>query len=116
MYTVTSFRLIQPGATLSAAHAGALRRELDDCLKRSTQIVLVDLHAVTFIDSFGLGLLVSMQTRLRRNGGKLYLCAPQEQMQWLLDMANVNIIFEIFPSRAEFEAVVVKQNRLVLVQ
>jgi anti-sigma B factor antagonist len=116
MYTITRFRLIQPSQPLTAAHTASLRQELDECLQRRTQIILVDLHHVTFIDSLGLGLLISMQTRLRRIGSKFYLCAPQEQMRCLMEMANVDAIFEIFASRSEFEAEVVKKHRLVLVQ
>ncbi len=116
MYTVTSFKLIQPEAHFTAARSESMRQILDECLQRATQIVLVDLQNVTFIDSFGLGLLVSMQSKLRRSNSKLYLCAPPEQMDCLLELANVKVMFEIFSSREEFDTEIVKKNRLVLVQ
>jgi anti-anti-sigma factor len=114
MFDLIRFRHIQLSDVLIASSAPELGKIADDCLRDTVQMVLVDLNQVKFIDSVGLGLLVSAQTRLRRKKIKLYLTVPHQQACAMFDLANVGQIFEIFSSYDEFYATVVK-NRFVLV-
>lgn len=109
-------RVVQPTGILTATTASQLTQDIKDCLDGKVKTVLLDLQSVDFIDSSGLGTLVSIHTKLRLAGSKLYLCAPNDQARNLFDISDMDRIFEIFPSREVFERDVLKKNLAVLVQ
>ncbi len=73
--TITVGRVIVDGR-LDATSAPDLRRALTDHVDRGIVDLVVDLAAVTFIDSAGLAALVSGMKRLRQDGGDLRLVRP----------------------------------------
>jgi anti-anti-sigma factor len=114
MFLMTRFRQVSLADKLIASSAPILGQVAQACERDKIQIILLDLHQLVFIDSVGLGLLVSLQNNLRRKGTKLYLSIPQKQAYTLFELANVSQIFEIFQDYDDFYATVAK-NRLVLV-
>lgn len=56
--------------------APALHRELESTERRGAQLV-IDLSRVGFLDSSGLGALVSVRNRLERDGARLGLVCPR---------------------------------------
>ncbi len=111
-----NLKVIQPSGILTATGCPELAQEIKAALEAKVKIVLVDLQNVDFIDSSGLGTLVSVHTKLRLAGGKLYLCSPKDQARSLFDISDMDRILEIFPDRATFEREVLKKNMAVLVQ
>lgn len=99
---------------LSGATSHVLTQALNECLEARTKHVLVDLSKVEFIDSSGLGTLVSMHTRLRLADAKLYLCSPKDQARNLFDISDTDRIFDIYNSRSEFIGIVIKRNQAVI--
>lgn len=114
--STTNFKVIQPAGTITATTSSQLFKQLDGALQASSQAILIDCQNVHFIDSSGLGMLVSMHTKVRLAGGRLYLCALNQQARCLLDITDMEQIFEIFPSKTEFYNSVVNQNQVVLAQ
>ncbi len=57
--------------------------------------VIIDMSAVTFMDSSGLRVLVEAQQRAEAGGPKLVLRAPSRQIVRLLDLAGLTETFEI---------------------
>lgn len=112
----SNVKVLQPGGVLTAATVQALLQEFSDCLKGKPHVILVNLQAVDFIDSSGLGTLVSMHTRMRLAGGKLCLCSLNDQAKSLFDISDMDRILEIFDTAAEFYAQVVKKHLAVLVE
>src|SRR5262249_28398898 len=59
--------------------------ELDRCARALLEMrhrhVVLDLHAVPFVDSAGLGLLVRLQSGVRGSGGDLTLCGLAPTVQ-----------------------------------
>ena len=68
--------VIAPEGELDLAHLGDFRAALSDAAAEDETAVVVDLSGVTFIDSSGLGALVELHTRLRRDGRRLAVIAP----------------------------------------
>lgn len=75
----------------------------DSFIKRITALVsfghanlLVDFGRVTYIDSGGIGALVSMFLRVGRRGGRLKLLRPSERVCRSLHMTRLVDVFEIF--------------------
>ena len=62
---------------------------------RACQII-VDLTNVDFIDSSGLGALISALKILRGNGGDLVLCSMSHQVRSVFEITRLLRVFEVF--------------------
>jgi anti-anti-sigma factor len=83
----------------------AAAREVQECLEEafaggSTNLV-VDLSKVSFIDSTGLGTLVSGLKVARRAEGDVRLVAPNSQVRKLLQLTTLDRVFRVSDSLAE---------------
>jgi len=76
--------------------APAVRRQLLDCVKRQ-QDVLVDLSAVTYIDSSGIASLVEALQWATRRGSDLSLVAVSPQALRVFELARLDKVFSIHP-------------------
>lgn len=99
-------KAIQPSGLLDGTKATQLRQEIDDILANGANIVLIDLHEVTFIDSSGLGALVSALKSVRAGGGKLFICSINAQVRMLFELTSMDRVFQIFANRDEFNKAV----------
>lgn len=61
----------------------------------------VDLSAVRYINSTGIGTLVSLLTKFRSRGGELVLINPADHPRKLLALTKLNNIFTVAASPAE---------------
>ena len=71
--------------------AAALQRFLDN----NVQTVYVDMRGVTYMDSSGLGVLISAANRLVKQSGQLFLIRPSLQVLRLLEMTRLLGFFQI---------------------
>ncbi len=76
--------------------ASVLRRELDEliCSHRPKKLLL-DLSAVDFMDSSGLGLIMGRYTLLDGLGGETVLLNPTERIRKILDLAGFGRICRV---------------------
>ena len=76
--------------------SAAVREVLRDLLARGRKKIVLDLADVDYIDSAGLGALVSAFTSVRNEGGDLKLVYLTEKVQDLLQMTKLYTVFDIF--------------------
>ncbi|MBE9124602.1 MULTISPECIES: STAS domain-containing protein [unclassified Coleofasciculus] len=103
-------KIVQPSGILDGTKAGQFRQEISDLVKSNVDIVLIDFQDVTFMDSSGLGALVLALKTVRAAGGKLFVCSVNEQIKMLFELTSMDRVFEIFPTRADFEESVVSAS------
>lgn len=103
-------KVVQPLGILDGTQVNHLRQEVNDAVTASTDIVLIDLEGVTFMDSSGLGALVIALKTVRTAGGKLFLCSINDQVKMLFQLTSMDRVFEIFSSRAEFEQAILSPH------
>lgn len=101
-------KVVQPVGILDGIRANQLRRDISDIVATGVDIVLVDLQDVKFIDSSGLGALVSAMKMVRSAGGKLFVCSINDQVKMIFELTRMDRVFDKFADRDEF-------NRKVLV-
>jgi len=80
---------------LSGASATTVRDEITKNLVPAHQHLEVDLSETTFVDSSGLGALISLHKTLRARGGQLRLINPSATCQQLLELTRLHRIIEI---------------------
>lgn len=96
--------IIQPVGILDGTRAEELRVQVDAMLSGTASVVLIDLQETTFIDSSGLGALVSTLKAVRSAGRRLFFCSPNAQIKMVFELSGMDQAFDIFDSRAAFEA------------
>ena len=72
-----------------------------DEVERGARRILVDFSDTGYVDSSGLGALVSLTKRLREVGGELRLAALNEDMRTLFELTRLDTLFRLYGSRAE---------------
>lgn len=84
-------------ARIAEAAAPDLKATLVAHFARRSQIVVLDLSAVTFIDSSGLGALISVLNKLG-DGGDLVLCGITGAVASMFKLTRMDKVFRIFPT------------------
>ena len=72
-----------------------------DEVERGARLVVVDFSSTAYIDSSGLGALVSLGKRIRESGGELRLAALNEDLRTLFELTRLDTLFPLYPSRAD---------------
>lgn len=75
--------------------APRLRQAIVDLVDGGSRRVVVDMTAVDFLDSTGLGVLVEGLKRARTHEGDLLLVATQEKILKIFDITGLNKAFQI---------------------
>ena len=63
--------------------------------------VIIDISDVRYINSSGIGVLITLLTKVRNKGGELCLINPSESVQKLLIITKLQAIFKVFSSISE---------------
>jgi anti-anti-sigma factor len=64
------------------------RNQLRESLDPLTGLVVIDMSAVTFIDSVGIAVIAAQHERLTKSGGMLRLEAPMRPVRRALEMVG----------------------------
>jgi len=75
--------------------APELREQLARLINEGTTTIVVDLAAVTFVDSTALSVLVSALKRLRQAGGDLQLSSPTPSVRRVFEITGLTRLFTI---------------------
>lgn len=81
---------------LTAGDCDVLRDKLNDLIAANRVQVVMDLSALDYIDSTGLGNLVLGYTSLRKQGGSLKLVNLNKRNLELLLLTKLHTVFEVF--------------------
>jgi anti-sigma B factor antagonist len=86
---------------LDAHNSGELKVEMQRLFEGGKKNILVDLKDVRFIDSSGLGALVSGFKNAISHQGNLKLSTLQPQVKSMFELTRLHRVFEIFASTSE---------------
>ena len=78
-----------------------VKERIKDLLADGQRRVLLNLAEVNYIDSAGLGTLISSYTTAKREGGSLKLVNLTRRIQDLLAITKLITVFETFDNEAE---------------
>ena len=86
--------------TLDAGNEKRFKKEVISALEPKSRVIL-DLSEVDFIDSSGLGVILSCYRHLQASSGDLKLCCLNEQVRMLFELVRMHRIFDIYGTREE---------------
>ena len=78
-----------------------LKQKVLDAVADGERKVLVDFAETGYIDSSGLGVLVSLSKRLREEGGELRLSGLNDDLRMLFELTKLDTLFTITDSADE---------------
>lgn len=96
--THTGVTVVHPTGRLNMVAAPALRKQLHGIVDAGSSRVVVDLSGTEFIDSSGLGALISGLKVARQAGGDLRIAAPTHQVCTVLELTNLNRVLRAYDS------------------
>ena len=90
--------VVRPTGRLNMTAARMLREELHALVASGSNRVVVDLSGIDFVDSSGLGAMISGLRAARKSGGDLCITAPNRQAVAVLELTNLKRVLRVSPS------------------
>ncbi len=81
-----------------------LETTIHNLVKEGRSNVILDLSALDYVDSSGIGSLVSCLTHVKKAGGELRTAAANPRIQRLFVMTGIDKILSLYPSVSEATA------------
>jgi anti-anti-sigma factor len=101
---MVQFNIFKPNRILSAGNASDLVDWTRQTLEAGATVLLIDFCQVMFMDSSGLGTLVSALKLVQKAEGRLALCSLSGQALMLFEMAGMEKMFETYGNLDEFKS------------
>ena len=83
----------ESGSSILDVVSNGIQDKIMDCI--------IDISNVRYINSSGIGTLITILTKFRNKGGEVYLMKPSESVQKLLVITKLNAIFQIVQSEGD---------------
>ncbi|MCU0650552.1 MAG: STAS domain-containing protein [Gemmatimonadaceae bacterium] len=104
-----AFTLEQVGEVLLVAVDGQLvvtnrqdfKQQVIERIDAGARKLVIDFAHAAYVDSSGLGVLVSLAKRVREAGGQLRLSGLNEDLRVLFELTRLDSLFQIVGSRAD---------------
>ena len=87
--------VVQVDGQLIVGNRHELKELVQTALDRGERRLLIDFSRTGYIDSSGLGALVSISKKVRENGGDLRLAGLNEDLRSLFELTKLDTLFTI---------------------
>lgn len=85
--------LIEVGGQLIVGNRQLLKEQVLDQLERGDRKFILDFSKTDYIDSSGLGVLVTLSKKIREQGGQLSLVGLSEDLRTLFELTKLDTLF-----------------------
>lgn len=89
-----------PVEELDASNSSEFKRDMAPVLQANNKLIL-DLSQLRFVDSSGLGAMLSCLRQLTAKGGDLKLCCMSKQVRALFELVRMHRIFDIYNTKEQ---------------
>ena len=86
------------GKIIGGPDATTLNDKLHDLVEKGSKNVVADLSQENWMNSSGLGILISALTTTRNAGGELKIAAATEKIKKLLTITKLTNVFTLYPT------------------
>ncbi len=74
---------------------------VNEAVGHQVMICIIDISQLRYINSSGIGVLITILTKFRNKGGEVYLMNPSDSVKKLLAITKLNAIFQVIRSEEE---------------
>lgn len=92
--------VVEVDGELTVGNRGELKERVLARLADGDGSFVIDFERTGYIDSSGLGVLVSLSKRIRENGGKLRIAGLNQDLRTLFELTKLDSLFQISENRA----------------
>ncbi len=85
------------GDLIGENHGPELISVVSDAINNDIIFCAIDIQNVRYINSSGIGVLITILTKFRNKGGEVVLIQPSDSVQKLLIITKLNAIFTVVP-------------------
>ena len=93
--------LVLEGDLIGEENGLSIMEVVQDCINKGIITAIVDISGLRYINSSGIGVLITLLTKFRNKGGEVVLLRPSENVRKLLIITKLNAIFTIVEEREE---------------
>ncbi len=93
--------IVEVNGQLVVTNRQEFKQAVLDEVDLGARLVIVDFAASPYIDSSGLGALVSLGKHLRELGGDLRLAGLNDDLRTLFELTRLDALFPLFATRAD---------------
>jgi len=94
--TEGSVSVLELNGDIDVSSAPTLQAVLQQLMDDGRQLVVLDLGAVPFMDSSGLGVLVAAHRRLTAAGGQIALASATPALRKVFELTRTNRLFKLY--------------------
>jgi anti-sigma B factor antagonist len=89
--------IVELSGRIDLTNASKLHNAIKELLNKEVQDVILNLNQVSFIDSSGMGVLVSILHSIQSHERHLKLCTLQANVLNIFELLKLDKVFEIYP-------------------
>ena len=94
------YLLVKISGRLDISNTMHFKAEISNYLK-DTKLVVFDFSELEFLDSTGLGSIISVLKIISKNNGNIFIANLQEKPRILFEITRAKRIFDIYPTLEE---------------
>jgi anti-anti-sigma factor len=91
--------VVTVGGRIDGSTAPEFETQLKDLLKAGKKNIILDMSAVDFMSSSCLRVMLTTRKSLMGIGGRVVLADPSQRVTDTLDIAGIDVLFDVFPDR-----------------
>lgn len=89
------------GDLIGEDSGGRLIEAVTEAVSHQVPTCIIDISTLRYINSSGIGVLITILTKFRNKGGEVYLMKPSDSVKKLLVITKLNAIFQVIQSEDE---------------
>lgn len=89
------------GDLIGEDNGAGIIKVVTDAIDQQIRTGIIDISKLRYINSSGIGVLITILTKFRNKDGEVYLLKPSESVQKLLVITKLNAIFQVIQSEDE---------------
>ncbi|HEY6116055.1 MAG TPA: STAS domain-containing protein [Candidatus Dormibacteraeota bacterium] len=93
--------VVAPTGRLDVSGAPALKEAISEAVRNGPPRVVIDMGGISFVDSTGLGSVISALKQVRGSQGELRLAAPNQQARVVLELTTLDRVFPYYATVEE---------------
>ena len=98
---VGSATVVDLAGEIDMHHTMAVHRALTAAWKKPPVRLVINLEAVAYVDSSGIGALVEVLRAVKKYDGRLHLCGMNDRVHSVFEITKLDNFFQIHDTEAE---------------
>lgn len=87
--------ILHCGGSLDADSVGAFKKVAYELVDKGTSRIVIDCSNITFVDSMGLGVLISLLRRARSRHGDVKMASLTDDVRTVFEITRLHRLFDI---------------------